>query len=156
MRVNAGAAPLLRLAPRRDRIMIPVWLVVLAGFVLSTASAYRGLYDDASSRHDFAEGINSNGSTLALYGPVHGESIGGLTTWRMSGIGTVLLLMLTGSAAGLTYGLAVGDVGGKVPELLGGGLVQVPAAWVLAGIALALFGLAPGCRSVPGSRWRRS
>jgi ABC-2 type transport system permease protein len=33
---------------------------------------------------------------------------------------------------------------GQLPRLLGAALAQVPAAWVLAGVALTLFGLAPG------------
>ena len=35
------------------------------------------------------------------------------------------------------------DVGGQVARLLGAALVQLPAAWVLAGFGVALFGLAP-------------
>ena len=44
---------------------------------------------------------------------------------------------------GIAHGLRVGDVGGQVSGLLVAALVQVPAAWVLAGLTLALFGLLP-------------
>jgi ABC-2 type transport system permease protein len=57
--------------------------------------------------------------------------------------GAAALLTATGVVAGLAYGLTIGDVGGQVPRLLGGALVQLPAAWVLAGVAMALFGLVP-------------
>lgn len=58
-------------------------------------------------------------------------------------LGTTVLLLSAGLAAGVVHGLRVGDVGGQVPRLLVGALVQLPAAAVLAGIAVALFGLAP-------------
>ncbi|GAA0224640.1 ABC transporter permease [Cryptosporangium japonicum] len=58
-------------------------------------------------------------------------------------LGTPLLLAVAGLAGGLTYGLETADVGGQVPRLLGAALVQTPAAWVLAGVGAALFGLVP-------------
>ncbi|GAA1827785.1 exporter of polyketide antibiotics [Luedemannella flava] len=58
-------------------------------------------------------------------------------------VGTALLLAVAGAAGGLAYGSQIGDVGGQTWALLGAALVQAPAAWVLAGIGAALFGLAP-------------
>ncbi len=58
-------------------------------------------------------------------------------------LGPAVTLVTAGLAAGLTYGAAVGDVGREVPRLLGASLVQLPAVWVLAAIAIAFFGLLP-------------
>jgi ABC-2 type transport system permease protein len=58
--------------------------------------------------------------------------------------GGALLLAAGGTLAGLAYGLRVGDVGGVLPGVVAAALVQVPAAWVLAGVAMLLFGLVPG------------
>ena len=58
-------------------------------------------------------------------------------------LGTALVLTVAGVGAGLAYGLQIDDVGGQVARLLGAALVQLPAAWVLAGLGMALFGLAP-------------
>jgi ABC-2 type transport system permease protein len=58
-------------------------------------------------------------------------------------LGTALLLAVAGVAGGLAYGLQVHDVGGQVGRLLAAALVQLPATWVLAGLGVALFGLAP-------------
>jgi ABC-2 type transport system permease protein len=58
-------------------------------------------------------------------------------------LGSVLLLAVAGLLTGLIYGAQTGDLSGQLPRLLGAALVQVPAVWVLAGVALALFGLAP-------------
>jgi ABC-2 type transport system permease protein len=57
--------------------------------------------------------------------------------------GTAVVLAAAGIGAGLGYGLRAGDVGTQVPRLLGAGLVQLPAALVVAGVAVALFGLLP-------------
>jgi ABC-2 type transport system permease protein len=57
--------------------------------------------------------------------------------------GTAALLGAAGLSAGLAYGLRTGDVGTQLPRLLGAALAQVPAAWLMAGVAVALFGLAP-------------
>jgi ABC-2 type transport system permease protein len=58
-------------------------------------------------------------------------------------IGPVVLLLLVGLATGLVYGAHTGDMGKAVGQLLGSALAQVPAVWVLAGLAVALFGLMP-------------
>jgi ABC-2 type transport system permease protein len=57
--------------------------------------------------------------------------------------GPVVLLLLVGLTTGLVYGAHTGDVGKALGQLVGAALVQLPAVWVLAGIAVALFGLVP-------------
>jgi len=63
-------------------------------------------------------------------------------------LGTALLLAVSGLAGGLAYGAQVHDVGGQVGRLFGAALVQLPAAWVLAGLGTALIGLAPRLSSL--------
>lgn len=58
-------------------------------------------------------------------------------------LGTAALLAVAGLGCGVSYGVVVGDIGGQVPRMLASALVQVPAAWVLAGLGVALFGFAP-------------
>ncbi|WP_432992375.1 ABC transporter permease [Dactylosporangium sp. CA-233914] len=58
-------------------------------------------------------------------------------------LGTALLLAVAGVAGGLSYGAQVHDVGGQTGRLLAAAMVQLPAAWVLAGLGMALVGLAP-------------
>src|SRR5262249_56950576 len=57
--------------------------------------------------------------------------------------GPVVLLLLVGLTTGLVYGAHTGDMGKALGQMLGAALVQLPAVWVLAGIAVALFGLVP-------------
>ncbi|HZN16730.1 MAG TPA: ABC transporter permease [Micromonosporaceae bacterium] len=58
-------------------------------------------------------------------------------------LGTAVVLTAAGLAAGLAHGLRSGDVGGEVPRVLGATLAQAPAVWVLVGVCVLLFGLAP-------------
>ncbi|HEV8280186.1 MAG TPA: ABC transporter permease [Streptosporangiaceae bacterium] len=58
-------------------------------------------------------------------------------------VGPVVLLVLVGLTTGLVYGAHTGDMGKALGQLLGSALVQLPAVWVLTGIAVALFGLVP-------------
>jgi ABC-2 type transport system permease protein len=57
--------------------------------------------------------------------------------------GSALLLVVAGTAAGLTNGAQAGDPGAALGRLLGAALGQVPAVWVLVGIVVVLVGLAP-------------
>jgi ABC-2 type transport system permease protein len=43
----------------------------------------------------------------------------------------------------LGEGLTSGGLATLVPRLAGAGLAQVPAVWVMAGLAVGVFGLAP-------------
>jgi ABC-2 type transport system permease protein len=61
----------------------------------------------------------------------------------LSLIGGAALLAVGGTAAGLVHGLRAHDLGGQLPRVLVGALVQVPAAWVLAGLTILLFGVLP-------------
>ncbi|MFC6088890.1 ABC transporter permease [Saccharothrix lopnurensis] len=62
--------------------------------------------------------------------------------------GSVVVLAAAGLGAGLVHGLRVGDVGGQVVRLVGAALAHVPAVWVVAGLALALFALVPKLTAV--------
>jgi ABC-2 type transport system permease protein len=70
---------------------------------------------------------------------------------RTRWLGGYLLAAAAGSAVvlgagafgvGLTYGIAIGDLG-QVPRLLLAGLTYLPAVWVLVGLTAAVYGLAP-------------
>jgi len=58
-------------------------------------------------------------------------------------LGPAVALLAAGTAAGLAYGLAVDDLGTQLPRLIAAALIQLPAVWLLAALALALFGLLP-------------
>lgn len=58
-------------------------------------------------------------------------------------LGPALALTVAGVAIGIVYGATTGDLGTKLPQAVGAALVQVPAVWVVTGLAVGLFGLAP-------------
>ncbi len=57
--------------------------------------------------------------------------------------GTTALMVVVGLLAGFSHGAASDDMS-QVGRVLGAALAQLPAIWVLTGITVALFGLAPG------------
>ncbi|MEY9965081.1 ABC-2 type transport system permease protein [Streptacidiphilus sp. MAP12-16] len=92
----SGLGVLLRLALRRDKVMLPVWVYAAIGSVAATAVSFRKLYPSTAAREQFAASINTSSSLRALYGPVHdGSSIGGLTAWRMGAFGGVVVALMS-------------------------------------------------------------
>jgi ABC-2 type transport system permease protein len=57
--------------------------------------------------------------------------------------GAAVAILAAGLVAGLTYGIASGDVGGRLPAVLTVAALQLPAIWMLAAVTVALFGLVP-------------
>jgi ABC-2 type transport system permease protein len=57
--------------------------------------------------------------------------------------GTSVAMLTSGLLAGLVYGAAAGDLGGKLPAVLGSAAVQLPAVWLLVGVTILLFGVLP-------------
>ncbi|RIK06458.1 MAG: ABC transporter permease [Acidobacteria bacterium] len=69
------------------------------------------------------------------------------TRWVMSYLvvalaGSTGLMLISGGAAGVTYGIQKNDLG-QVWRILGAAAAHIPAIWVMVGIALAAFGLLP-------------
>ena len=82
----------------------------------------------------------------------HAEPVLATATGRLGWMGSHLLFSLVGPAVvlvaaglamGITHGLNVGDVGGELPRLLAGCVVQLPAVWILSAITVLVFGLLP-------------
>ncbi|WP_031509932.1 ABC transporter permease [Streptomyces megasporus] len=90
-----GTGTLLRLALRRDRVLIPVWAVLLATLAAQSAVAVAEFYPTAAERAQVAESSNANSSIRALYGPVFGHSQGALSVWELLTMGTVLTAIVS-------------------------------------------------------------
>jgi ABC-2 type transport system permease protein len=78
----AGMGPLARLAARRDRILLPVWVYLLTAVVASTAYSLKTGYPTAADRAALAAGVGHNPSIAAIYGAAYSASLGGITAWR--------------------------------------------------------------------------
>ena len=68
----AGTGSLVRLALRRDRIRIPVWVASIVGVLYLTAESERGLYDTQDQIDAYAELVGKSPATVAMGGPVVG------------------------------------------------------------------------------------
>ena len=78
--------------------------------------------------------------------PVLATAVGRIS-WAFSHItiallGTAALLVAAGVGGGIAYGAETGDAG-DFWRVLAAAVVRIPAAWVLAGIVVAAFGIVP-------------
>ncbi|TCP48627.1 ABC-2 type transport system permease protein [Tamaricihabitans halophyticus] len=66
----AGTGTLIRFMLRRDRVRIPVWLIVFALVPIGTLSSFAEAYPSAADRMATAQSMNSP-AALAMLGPAH-------------------------------------------------------------------------------------
>lgn len=136
-----GTRQLVRLALRRDRLIVPMWIAVFAIMAYSSAAATIGLYPDVAARRSLAASLNATTSTLALYGPIYDEtSIGEISLFKLGAFGAALVGIL-GIVLTVRHTRAEEEAG-RI-ELLGAGvlgrLAPLSAALVLVtGTNLAL------------------
>jgi len=78
----AGVRELARLAVRRDRIMLPVWIYVSALITAEITFGLKKLYPTGASRDAIVVTVGKNPALSFLYGQLHGSSLGALTDWR--------------------------------------------------------------------------
>jgi ABC-2 type transport system permease protein len=149
-------AILIRLALRRDRVMIPAWVLGLGLAVTVTASSYSELYGKASERAEVVRTLGSTPATLALYGRIYADSVGGLVAWRLGGIALALaglmaiLLVVRHTRAEEETGRAelvgAGVVGRHAP--LAAALITAAGASLALGVIVTLAVLATGLGAV--------
>ena len=92
MNAVVGSNALVKLGFRRDRIILPVWIYAIAGLTIITGASFQQLYPKVSDRVSFGTSLAANPALRAFTGPIFEVStIGGLTDWRMAGLGGVLI-----------------------------------------------------------------
>jgi ABC-2 type transport system permease protein len=91
-----GTGALVRLALRRDRILIPSWVLLFVVMAWSSAAATINLYPDVTSRIAAAAAVNHNTALRALYGPVWNEaSLGEISLFKLNALGAALVAVLS-------------------------------------------------------------
>jgi ABC-2 type transport system permease protein len=81
-----GTWHLTRLALRRDRIILPLWIVILSVIPSSSTSTYETIYPTVAERAGLTASIGANPSVAVLYGPAFDLSTaGGYGAWRLGG-----------------------------------------------------------------------
>ena len=119
-----------------------------SGLVDAYLAAVIGLLGVAAAAYAVAAVLRLHGEESGrLAEPVLASPVGRIR-WAGSHVlvaaaGSAGLLLAGGVATGLGDGLTSGGVATQLPRLAGAGLAQAPAAWVLGGLAVALFGLVP-------------
>ena len=90
-----GTASLVRLALRRDRVILPICIAIFVALVTSSTSATIALYPTVASRVQAAASLNNTASLVAFYGRIYdGTSLGAVAMLKMGGIGTALVAVL--------------------------------------------------------------
>src|ERR1700749_1886305 len=127
---------LTKLALRRHRLMVPVWVYVVVIGVASNAYAFAKLYKTAAARESLASSGLGNPALIFLYGRLNGDSVGALTAWRY-GVWGALFAALMSVFLVVRHTRGGGEVGRL--ELVGAARVgrQAPLASALAVAALA-------------------
>ncbi|TDD05392.1 ABC transporter permease [Nonomuraea deserti] len=91
-----GTLTMVWLALRRDRLLLPVWVVVVAGVITVSAAAIADLYPQAGQRIALGVTIGSAPALQALTGPVFdATSVGGLTAWRATTMSAALAALMS-------------------------------------------------------------
>ena len=148
----AGTGLLLRLALRRDRVLIPVWLAVLVLVSYASAAATPGLYPSAAERVRAAEAINASPGIVALYGPILDvHSTGELAMTKMTVLYAVFVALMMLFV--VRRHTRVDEEGGQA-ELLGGTALTrrspLGAAVLLGCGAAVLLGVLAAAANVAG------
>ena len=88
-----GTTSLLRLAARRDRVLVPVSALGLAGFVAMSAQATFALFPDLRSAQASMAPTLANPALVAMYGPISAadaDAPGGSTVVGLDWVGRLL------------------------------------------------------------------
>jgi ABC-2 type transport system permease protein len=120
MSAFTGTGRLLRLALRRDRILLPVWVVVLVGLLAGIASTLTALYASEAERVAAAAFTAATAATRIFDGPASGTSIGAMTMVEAYGVLAILTALM--SAQAVVRHTRQDEETGRA-ELLGAGVV---------------------------------
>ena len=162
----AGTGAMLRLALRRDRVLVPAWVLGIAGMATLSAQATVGLYPDLAQRVQAAEAVNGSAALIALYGRIYDPtSLGELSLFKMTAFGAamvgvlMIILVVRHTRAEEEAGrleLVGSTVIGRSAPLAAGLLLAAIASLgiaVLTAGGLAMAGLPPAGGAAFGAAW---
>ncbi len=136
-----GAARLIRLILRRDRVLLPIWVVIVGILPVTYVTSFKGLFPTLADRREYADVSMSNAGFVALYGRLSGASLGELSAWRAGFIPVVVALL---SILTLIRHTRTDEEAGRT-ELLGAAVIgrhaQLAAALIVTATADVLIGL---------------
>ena len=91
-----GLGVMLRFTTRRERVRIPVYVIVLAALIASTAAQSEQLYPTAAARADYVATVEGNPGLIALVGPPFAvTNVGGDVAWQWGAFGAVVAALMS-------------------------------------------------------------
>ncbi|QSB13292.1 anibiotic ABC transporter [Natronosporangium hydrolyticum] len=93
-----GTGRLFRLAVRRDRVLLPVWLVAISGLAVAVVSSVSALYTSAEERSQAAAFSAANVAARIFDGPASGSSLGAMTMVESYWLLAVLAAIMSAQA----------------------------------------------------------
>ncbi|WP_350274157.1 ABC transporter permease [Kribbella sp. HUAS MG21] len=92
-----GTGTLVRLALRRDRILLPIWILVFVVTAAGSAKASIDLYSDPKALVEAARTSNASPALVSLYGRIFDESsLGAVSLFKLTAFGALLVGLLAG------------------------------------------------------------
>jgi ABC-2 type transport system permease protein len=96
MNAVTGTGSLLRFVARRERVRIPLYLVIFAALIASTAVQSEELYATPADRAEYVATVGANPGLIAMVGPAFDVStVGGDTAWQWGGLGGVVAALMS-------------------------------------------------------------
>lgn len=90
-----GTGTLLRLILRRERIIAPLWILLLGSLAAGQAARYAKTFTGEGSIADFAAQMAGNKALLAFSGRVYSATLPGMTVWKIADTVFVLIGLVT-------------------------------------------------------------
>jgi len=97
MTVFTGTFPLVRIALRRDRIQLGLWVLALAAFMAMSANSFAGLYDTQRELEETVAILGANPVMRAM-GLASGATVGALVMLRALPIVAILAALMSATA----------------------------------------------------------
>jgi ABC-2 type transport system permease protein len=98
MNAFTGTFTLTRLALRRDRIQLPVWLLGLTGVAMASASSVAGLYDTAREQESYARTNVTSVVSRVFNGAIAEPGVGTITMVETFNLVAVLAALMSAMA----------------------------------------------------------
>jgi ABC-2 type transport system permease protein len=143
----SGTGTLLRFFLRRERLRMPVYVLLFAAMVGATAVQSEELYPTAADRAAYVQTVTGNPGLIAMVGPPHDvTTVGGDVAWQLGGFGAAFVALMSmfllgrhtrgEEQSGRSELVGAAPVGRHAP--LAAALIVVSGAQVLLGAAVAL------------------
>ncbi|WP_448612874.1 ABC transporter permease [Modestobacter sp. URMC 112] len=96
MNALTGSGALVRLALRRDRVRLPVWVLGVLGLLMSSVATLPSVYGTAAEREAYTAAVGDNPVAVMMGGPGAGlPSLGGIVVFEVAVIGYIAVGLMS-------------------------------------------------------------